>query len=130
MAFGNNTDQYLIQRIESILHILRSDNDPTLEKTRGGLEALHKQLRAPKSKLEPAVEAEFYSLLVSHSKVKKAYLLGLTDEMRKSCTLAISNFTALAETRQLTDDELNRLTKTKENLRRLKETDDRTISME
>lgn len=115
-------NKYLLETVEGIIQFVKSDDDPQLADVIVRLEVLGRKLRTAKSELhtvvDEATEAEFHSLLDSHPKLQKAYLLRHIGEGRKSALSALQKFAALAQTRQLSDDEVRRLRMTEKILRK------------
>jgi hypothetical protein len=113
---------YLLERLNSIIQFARNDPDPQLEGVLMELERLSMTLQGTQRQLSSAVdevvEAEFHSLLASHPKLQKAYLLGYLAELRQSASAAVQKIEALARSKELSDDEERRLRKARENLQK------------
>lgn len=114
--------KYLLETVEGLIESVRSDDDPQLEDVIVRLEVLGRKLRIAQTEwhavVDEATEAEFHCLLDSHPKLQKAYLLRHIREGRTSALSALQKLAALAQTRQLSDDEMRRLRKTEEVLRK------------
>jgi hypothetical protein len=122
IMFPLQDNKYLLETVEGLIEFVKSDDDPQLADVIVRLEVLGRKLRMAQSEwhsvVDEATEAEFHSLLDSHPKLQKAYLLRHIGEGRKSALSALQKLAALAQTRQLSDDEMRRLGKTEEALRK------------
>lgn len=112
----------LSSRIEQVQHLIRTKGHPDLKSAESRLSVLRTKVddlgQPPPSGAEESLEHEFYSLLESEPRLRKAYLASVDSTLIDILSSKLEFYKSLSDQRRLTEEELRQMTYLQEQMRK------------